>query len=217
MKNLLIKEARLSASPLTWCFIAASLMTMLPGYPILLGSFFVSLGVFHSFQNGRETNDILYTVLLPVPKADAVKAKYAFTCMIQMLSFILMVFLTILRMSLLGKAEVYLENALMNAGPLYLAFVLLIYSAFNLFFLRGFFQSAYKIGVPFLTFGIAAVILITVGESLHFFPGLGFLNTPSGDRIGLQMILLGIAAVFYALSTAISLRSAIHSFEKLDL
>ena len=39
MKNLLIKEFRLSASALTYGFIAASLMTMLPGYPILMGAF----------------------------------------------------------------------------------------------------------------------------------------------------------------------------------
>ena len=54
MKNLLIKDLRLSASALTYGFLAASLMTMLPGYPILMGAFFICLGIFHSFQDGRE-------------------------------------------------------------------------------------------------------------------------------------------------------------------
>ena len=217
MKNLLIKDFRLSASALTYGFIAASLMTMLPGYPILMGAFFICLGLFHSFQDGRETNDILYTVLLPVPKSDAVRSKYAFTCTIQMLGFLLMVLLTVLRMTLLGDAEVYRSNALMNAGPLFLAFSLLVFSAFNLVFLRGFFKTAYRIGMPFLFFCITTLIIVAVGESLHFFPGLSFLNVPSGERIGLQIMILCAAIFLYALIIWLSCRSSIRSFEKLDL
>ena len=216
MKNLLIKDFRLSASALTYAFLAASLMTMLPGYPILMGAFFVCLGIFHSFQNGRETNDILYTVLLPVPKGDVVRAKYAFSCAFQLISFLLMAVLTVLRMSLLGKAEVYCANALMNAGPLFLTFVLLIYAAFNAVFLRRFFRTAYQIGIPFLTFGIVTLLLIAAGESLHFFPGMEFLNTPSGERLGLQILILGISAVIYVLATWLSCQFSIKRFEQLD-
>lgn len=217
MKNLLIKDFRLSASALTYAFLAASLMTMLPGYPILMGAFFICLGIFHSFQDGRETNDILYTVLLPVPKSDAVRSKYAFTSTIQMLGFFVMVILTIVRMTLLGDAKVYRSNALMNAGPLFLAFVLLVYSAFNFVFLRGFFTTAYRIGIPFLFFCILTVILVTIGESLHFFPSLSFLNVPSGERIGLQISILCASALVYALTTWISCLLSIRAFEKLDL
>lgn len=217
MKSLLIKDFRLSASVLTYAFLAASLMTMLPGYPILLGAFFVSFGIFHSFQNGRETNDILYTVLLPVSKGDVVRSKYTFVCVIQLASFLLMALLTILRMVYLGDAEVYRSNALMNASPLYLAFVLLIYTAFNLAFLLRFFRTAYQIGVPFLFFGIITLFLVTVGESLHFIPGLERLNDPAGDRIGLQLLLLGISALIYAALTWISCRAAMKRFERLDL
>ena len=72
MKSLLIKDFRLSASVLTYAFLAASLMTMLPGYPILCGAFFVSLGLFQSFQNAREANDIVFSSLLPIAKSDVV-------------------------------------------------------------------------------------------------------------------------------------------------
>lgn len=44
------------------------MMTMVPGYPILVGAFFVCFGVFQSFQNACVNNDILYTVLLPVKR-----------------------------------------------------------------------------------------------------------------------------------------------------
>ena len=217
MKNLLIKDFQLSASALTYGFLAASLMTMLPGYPILMGAFFVCMGIYHSFQNGRETNDILYTALLPVQKSDVVRAKYIFTCSIQMLGFLPMILMTILRMKLIGDAEPYRSNALMNAGPLFLAFVLLIYTAFNTVFLRQFFRTAYRIGVPFLMFCIVTFVLIAAGESLHFFPGLEFLNVPSGEKIGLQMILALVSTLIYALLTWLSCQGSIRAFERLDL
>ena len=50
MKSLLMKEFKLAASPLAYIFLAGALMTLLPGYPILMGAFFICFGVFHSFQ-----------------------------------------------------------------------------------------------------------------------------------------------------------------------
>ena len=46
MYKLLRKELKLSASPLSYLFIAFGLMTLLPGYPILVGAFFISFGIF---------------------------------------------------------------------------------------------------------------------------------------------------------------------------
>lgn len=217
MTKLLNKEFRLAASPLSWIFLVAALMTLLPGYPILMSAFFVCFGVFHSFQNAREANDVLYTVLLPVRKRDFVRAKFAFTCFIQLLGFVLMAALTALRMTVMADAKPYVSNALMNATPLFLAFALLIFTAFNVLFIGGFFRTAWKIGFPFLWFGVATLLLIFIGEALHFFPGLKFLNVPSGERLGLQFALLAAAAVIYALGTLLSCRACMAKFEKIDL
>ena len=70
MNALLRKEMRLSASVLSYIFIAFAAMTLVPGYPILCGAFFVTLGLFQSFQNAREANDIVYSALLPIAKHD---------------------------------------------------------------------------------------------------------------------------------------------------
>ena len=205
MKNLLTKEFKLCASPLSWIF------------PILMGAFFVCFGIFHSFQSGREANDVLYTVLLPVRKRDFVRAKFAFTCFIQLLGFVLMAVLTALRMTVLSGGKAYVGNALMNATPLFLAFALLIFAAFNVFFLGGFFRTAYKFGMPFLSFGVAALLLMFIGEALHFFPGLHFFNTPGGERLGLQFAILAAAAVLFALATFLSCRASMARFEQIDL
>lgn len=217
MKNLLIKDLRLAVSPLSWVFLIASFMTLLPGYPILVGAFFVCLGVFQTFRNARESNDTLYTVLLPVKKSDAVASRYLLVCLFQLLGFAVMAILTAVRMTALSGAEVYRQNALMNASPLFLAFALLIFAAFNVLFAGGFYRTAYGLGVPFLSFGIAAFLLVAVAETLHYLPGLAFLNTPAGERLGLQYALLAAAAAVYALASFLSCRASERRFERIDL
>ncbi len=217
MKNLLIKEMRLAASPLSFIFIAAALMTMLPGYPILMSAFFICFGIFHSFQNAREANDTLYTVLLPVKKSDFVSAKFAFTCIIQVCGFALCAALTAVRMTALSQAKPYISNALMNATPVYLAFVLLIFSAFNVLFVGGFFKTAYKIGMPFLRFGIAVFIITGTAEVLPHIPALAFLHTPAGEQLNVQFATLAAAAVVYCVLTCAACKKAQKKFETIDL
>ena len=59
MNALLKKEIRLSSLLLTYLFIGFGAMTLLPGYPILCGAFFITLGIFQSFQSACEANDIV--------------------------------------------------------------------------------------------------------------------------------------------------------------
>ena len=66
MKYILKKEMALSASILSYLFIIFGLMFFIPGYPILCGVFFVTLGIFQSFQNAREATDIVFSALLPI-------------------------------------------------------------------------------------------------------------------------------------------------------
>ena len=215
MKNLLIKEIRLASSLLSYLFLLFSLMTLIPGYPIMVGSFFVCLGIFQSFQNARETNDILYTVLLPVEKADAVRAKYVFVCFIQIIAWVLMAALTVLRMTVLGNAGPYVTNPMMNANPVYLGWCALVFTNFNVLYLGGFFRTGYKFGKPFVLFASLSGILVIAGEVLHHIPGLEFLN--GTDRLGVQAVFMLVCLAVYILGTLLSCRGAIRSFEKIDL
>ena len=117
MRNLLVKEMRLSASVLSYLFVAFGLMFFLPGYPILCGAFLSCLGIFHSFQNAREANDLVFSALLPVAKRDVAKAKVLFSCVIELATLLVMTVVTLIRMTLLADSPVYRANALMNANP----------------------------------------------------------------------------------------------------
>lgn len=75
MYKLFMKEVRAASHPLSFIFIIFSFMFLIPGYPILCAPFFVTLGIFQSFQKARENGDIFFSVLLPIPKKDVVKGK----------------------------------------------------------------------------------------------------------------------------------------------
>ncbi len=217
MNALLRKEMRLSASILSYLFIAFAFMTLLPGYPILCGVFFITLGLFQSFQNAREANDIVYSALLPVAKHDVVKGKYQFSIFIEMIGILIMAILTIVRMTALAESPVYRQNTLMNANPFFLGMALLIFGMFNAIFICGFFKTAYKFSKPFVAYIIAAFLTIIVAEALHFFPGLEALNAFGFDHIGLQLALLLGGILLYIALTWLSYKKACDNFEKIDL
>ena len=217
MSPLMKKELRLSALVLTYLFIGFAFMTLVPGYPILCGVFFITMGVFQSFQSAREANDIVYSALLPVAKRDVVKGKYLFTVCIELCGFAIMAILTVQRMTALADAAVYRRNALMNANPFFLGMALLIFGLFNAIFLGGFFKTAYKLGKYFVIYIAVSFATIGVAEALHHVPGLEALNAFGFDRIGLQLALLLGGALLFAGLTLLSYRKACADFERIDL
>ena len=217
MNALLRKEMRLSALLLTYLFVGFAVMTLLPGYPILCGVFFITLGIFQSFQNAREANDIVYSALLPIAKRDGVKGKYQFVLLIELCGFAIMAILTAVRMTALADSPVYRQNALMNANPFYLGVALLIFGLFNAIFVGGFFRTAYSIGKPFIVHIIVTFLVIGVAEALHHFPGLEALNAFGFDHIVLQIALLLGGALLFVACTWFSYRRACADFERIDL
>ena len=217
MRNILIKEIKLSASVLSFIFILFGLMFFLPGYPVLCGVFFVTLGIFQSFQNARETNDILFSALLPIAKRDVVKGKYLFVCLIEVCALLLMGIVVIFRMTLLSEASAYRTNALMNANPFALGMAFFIFGLFNLIFVGGFFKTAYKFARSFVSYIVTAFITIGIGESLHHIPGLEFFNSFGKDRLLVQLLLLLSGAVIFVIMTFVSYRLSCKRFEKIDL
>lgn len=217
MINLLKKELSLAASPLSFWFILFGLLTFCPGYPILAAGFFVCLGLFQSFQSARESNDILFTALLPVRKADTVKSKYLFCVFIEACAFVLSAAVTLLRMTVLSDSAVYRSNALMNANLVSLGFLLLIFGLFNAIFVCGYFRTAYYFGKPFIAFIVAAFLVVFCAEALHFIPGLEQVNSFGFDAILLQASCLAGGIALFLLLTFLSEKKAEKHIEKIDL
>ena len=192
-------------------------MTFMPGYPILCGAFFFCLGIFQSYQSSREANDIIYSVLLPVSKRDVVKGKYLTAAILQMVMFALCAICTIIRMVFMSDTDVYETNALMAANLVYLAFVLLIFAAFNIIFIGGFFKTAYGVGKPFILFIIANFVIIAIAEALPHLPGLAWANTLDFSYAGGQLAILVIGIAIYTAVTIFSCKISQNRFESIDL
>ena len=217
MRNILLKECKLSASPLSFLFILFGLMFFLPGYPVLCGVFFVTLGIFQSYQNAREANDMVFSALLPISKRDVVKGKYLFTCVIELCAVLLMAVAVVVRMTVLADAPVNRSNALMNANLFALGMAFIGFGLFNLIFVGGFFKTAYKFAGPFVGYIIAVFLMICIAETLHHVPGFAFLNAFGTEHFAVQVVLLGIGAAFYLAVTVLSCKKACKRFEKIDL
>ncbi|MBQ3894788.1 MAG: ABC-2 transporter permease [Clostridia bacterium] len=213
--KLVSKELKLSASPLSYVFILGAAFCMIPNYPALVGAFFVCLGIFYSFQNAREANDTLYTVLLPVAKRDAVKAKYLFAAVVEALAFAGFAALTALRTAL-SEVPPYDKNALMQPNLALLGYVLIVFTIFNTVFICGFYKTAYKIGKPFIVFSVLAFVFIVATEVVHHLPGLGALNKTGADGFYVRLAILVASAAIYAASFFTSMNAAEKRFEKID-
>ena len=84
MKTLLYKQLRLVCQPMTLVFCLFGVMLLIPAYPYTVMWFYVMLGLFFSFLNGREQKDVYYSALLPIRKRDTVKANCLFVGLIEL-------------------------------------------------------------------------------------------------------------------------------------
>ena len=217
MSTILRKEMRLSALLLTYLFIGFAATTLIPSYPALCGVFFITLGIFQSFQSAREANDIIYCALLPIAKKDVVKGKYLFTVFIELCGFAIMAVLTVLRMTVFCDSPVYRVNKLMNTNLFFLCMALFIFGLFNVIFVGGFFKTAYQIGKHFVIYIVVCFIVIGFSEALHYMPGLSALNSFGFDNFGLQLMLLTAGVILYIVMTLLSYKKSCDNFEKIDL
>lgn len=217
MRNILRKEVRLGTLTIVYVFVLFGLMFLLPGYPILCGAFFLTLGLYQNLRYARECNDLVFSVLLPIAKQDVVKGKFAFSCMIEMCCFALMLVSTFVRMTAFSDSPVYRENALMNANFFALGMALILFGVFNLVFIGSFFKTGYKIGLPFIKYIVICFFIIGVSEALHHFPGMRALNSFGFDHFGLQITVLIAGAICYTGLTILACRESCRKFEMLDL
>ena len=112
MKALLYKEFKLSMHYMCYLFIAMfPLMILIPSYPIAIG--FIQIlscypVLFLGANKGQQSNDLLFSTLLPVRKKDIVLARI-FTVLFMQLAFIAL-------MAALLPLAIYLQNSMVAAA-----------------------------------------------------------------------------------------------------
>ena len=231
MKALLNKECKLCLHPTVFIYLAMVLMLLIPNYPYLVSCFFVCNAIFYCFQQARENGDPMYTAMLPVSKAQAVRARVWFVVLIQAIDLLLMA-------AVCAFAIVSMPPS--NAGGTdhslsLLAFALVLFAVFNLIFLPSFYRSGYKAGTSFLKSAVGVWIWLLLSEGTMIatrvivtekgldIPFFRFLDNcvdcfpATKEAWTVQAILFGAGLVIYALATLLAARISIKRYERVDL
>ena len=161
MKNLLYKEFSLCMPlqvPLFFCF---AFMLMIPSYPYLVAGFFICNAIFYSFMTAAMENDVTFSLLLPVSKAEIVRAKIAFVLIIQCVSLLFFSGVATLNFFVNHNQG---NNAGTSSSLTLIGAFLLLYSVFNLSFIPRYYKAPHKAGKIFLVSAIAVFVFIAIFE-----------------------------------------------------
>ncbi len=215
MKALLYKEFRLVTHPTTVLFLLLSLMLLIPNYPLYVTFFYCTLGIFFACLGGRENGDVFYTVLQPVQKRDAVRARILFAAVFESAQLFLAAGCAVLRVRLIGA-----QNAAgMDANLALFGFSLLLLGVFNMTFFPLYYKKPVKVGKSFAVSAVVLFLCISVLESMCFILPLfkEKLDTPDPQFLAEKSAVLFFGALAYTALTFAADKIAERRFEKLDV
>lgn len=215
MLLLLRKELRLTLHPTAPIFLCLSAMLMIPSYPYLVAFFYTTLAIFFTCLNGRENQDVPYTLLLPVSKRDVVKARFLTVVLLENAQI-----LTAIPFAILRQKMIPAPNPVgMDANIALLGFAFLLYGLFNLIFFRVYYRDVKKVGTAFLWGSAAVLILIcTVEACAHIVPFVrDVLDTPDPLHLPDKLLTLLLGLMFCSCTTLCAFRRAVKDFDAQDL
>ncbi len=226
MKALLFKELRLAMHPICYVFVALfPLMILIPSYPIGIGFIYVLTCypiLFLGANKGQQSNDLLYSVLLPVRKKDIVLARIL-TVVLMQTAFILLssalyplsrMINTLVVQSAENPAEFKIPGLGLDSYVLLLAIAIIGYALADLIFFPIYYKKGKSIVMStlFTILGFVAYICI-VTIALPFVPGFEIMNNM---HIGIQFAVLSGAILFSFLLHFVVYKIASKRLEKVD-
>lgn len=223
MKALLYKELRLAMHPICYLFIVLfPFMLLIPSYPVAIGFIYVLACypiLFLGANKGQQSNDLLYSVLLPIRKKDIVLARI-FTVSLMQLVFIFI-------MSALYPLALMIRKNIPNTADVGIGlsgFVSVLGIALVGFAIADliFFPIYYKHGKSIVMSTLLTILgfifylsIFTIG--LPYVPGLeGYKTALCDSGLGIQFGVLGGALVIYVLLHIVVYRVSSKLLEKVD-
>jgi len=215
MKNLIYKEFKLAMHPTNYLFLLMAFMLLIPNYPYYVAFFYQTLAIFFIFIGGQANNDVYFTTLLPVPKKDTVKARFAVIVIMELAQIGVSIPFAILRNNLNP-----LENqAGIEANVALFGLVFFMYAIFNIVFFPMFYKTAFKLGVPYVFACVAMFTFVGVAETaVHLIPVLNTtLDTLDPSYLPQQLAVLLFGILIFSLVTTFAYLKSAARFEKIDL
>lgn len=203
MKALIYKELKLAMHPICYVFIVLfPFMILIPSYPLGIGFIYVLTCypiLFLGANKGQQSNDLLYSTLLPVRKKDIVMARILTVIFMQVAFILVMTALypvaRIINNAIAQSAENPSEYMIPGLGldsyVLLVAIALIGYAIADIIFFPIYYKHGKSIVMSTLFTILGFVVYIgifTIG--LPFIPGLDILNNL---HLGIQFAILGAA------------------------
>lgn len=215
MKKLLMKELRLALHPTNVIFLLFAAMLLIPSYPYYVAFFYTTLGVFFTCLTGRENRDIEYTMLLPVRRADVVRARILLTVLLEAAQVLLSIPFAVLNRRLYPLGNM----AGMEANVALFGLVLVMYGLFNVVFFPLYYGNPNKIGAAFLLGGLAEGAFIVLAElAVHLVSFVRrYLDTADPTYLASKLAVLAIGVALFAALTLLAAKLSERRFERFDL
>ena len=214
MKALLYKEFKLAMHPICYIFIAFfPLMILIPSYPLAIGFIYVLSCypiLFLGANKGQQSNDLLFSTLLPVRKKDIVLARIITVIFMQVMFMVIMSCLYPIAYTLYGNGILDQETGKIvdvSVGFGLKSYVIVLAIAFIGYALADliFFPIYYKHG--------KSIVMSTLLTILGFIVYLGVATIAVPYIVGIEACnSIPLWIQFIALAAAIGLSALIHLF-----
>ena len=129
--KLLKKEFILCMHPTGYIMMLMAAFVLIPGYPYTVSCFYMGLAIYFICLTARENHDATYTLMLPVSRSDAVKARILFCALLEIADLILMGVFVLIK----GAIGSMPNPAGLDAGLALIGEGLIIFALFNMIFL----------------------------------------------------------------------------------
>lgn len=215
MSKLIKKEFALAMHPTVPMMLALSLMVLIPNYPYGVIFFYISMAIFFTCLSGRENNDVVYSLNLPVAKKDIVKARFIYAIILEFIQMIIMTPFIFLSQHLTPTGNL----AGMDPNLALFGLALITYGVFNFVFFLFYYKNVNKVGIAFLISSVFMFIIVILDVvSTYAIPFVrDVLDTPGSVFMGQKLGFFCIGLCIYALLTGIACKMSIRNFEKQDL
>ena len=228
MKALLYKEFKLAMHPICYVFIGVfPLMILIPSYPLAVGFIYILSCypiLFLGANKGQQSNDLLYSTLLPVRKKDIVLARII-TVIIMQVAYMLI-------MSALCPVAIAISNSItiesgehlsvpglgLNGFVSILGIAIIGFAVADLIFFPIYYKNGRSIVMSTLFTILGFVVYLAIFTiALPYVPGMEWYTRILCDSgLGIQFAVLGGAIAISVLLHFFVYRISSKRLEKVD-
>jgi len=217
MYNLLLKELKLGVNPFFYVLpLLTGALMLIPGWLYLIVLlYFPFITIPNLFAGYRSQNDLFFSVLMPVTKKDIVKARLLTVVILELLHIVIAVIYGLIHIRIYPNLRYLFFSPTIG----FWGIGFMMFGIFNLIMITMYYKTAYKFGPATIVSTVAAILFATLAEWLGI-KNLFIYNLYKGtgaDNLLLQITLLLIGIVIFAILNIITYKISIRLFEKVDI